>query len=232
MGSAPVTTAKMAATNSANKRQAWSVSPRGTGETQMIATSASVASRAASVIRDVTWTFIVALRRCTHGSWWAGGRLGRVPPDDSCGPSLTRHGNGIEHAGNLLLRQELPLAHQLDDAPAGSHRLARQLGRTVVANDRIECRHGADAVLEIVTADVRVRGNAVDALHPQRIGRIHEHRLRLEDTRRDHRLEHVELQLAGFSRKRDRKIAPDHAEAHHIDDFWNDRIDLARHDRR
>ena len=62
--------------------------------------------------------------------------------------------------------------------------------------------------------------------------RIDEHRLRLEDAGGDDRLEHVELQLAALGGHRDRQVAADHAEAHHVHDLGDHRVDLARHDRR
>ena len=47
----------------------------------------------------------------------------------------------------------------------------------------------------------------------------------------DDRLGHVELELAGLGRHRDRHVVADDLEADLVDDFGDDRIDLARHDR-
>ena len=49
---------------------------------------------------------------------------------------------------------------------------------------------------------------------------------------RDHRLEHVELQLPGLGGHRHRHVAADDVEADLVHDLGNHRVHLARHDRR
>ena len=77
-------------------------------------------------------------------------------------------------------------------------RLGGELGRRVVADHRVERGDDADAVVDVVAADVLVGRDAVDAVHAQRPRRVHEQRLRLEDAGGDHRLEDVELELPGL----------------------------------
>ena len=49
---------------------------------------------------------------------------------------------------------------------------------------------------------------------------------------RDHRHHHVELELTGFRRHRDRRVAPYHLEADLVHHLRHRRVHLARHDRR
>src|SRR4029079_5364629 len=81
--------------------------------------------------------------------------------------ALPGHRDRIEHLRDLLFGEDALLANQLHDAAASFHRLGCELGRTVVADHRIEGGHCADAVLDVMAADVLVGGDPVDAVHAQ-----------------------------------------------------------------
>src|SRR5262245_51067088 len=69
-----------------------------------------------------------------------------------CALALARRSRGhrtrIEDRADPVLAQQFVLAHELDDALAGAHRLGRELGRLLVADVRIERGHHADAALD------------------------------------------------------------------------------------
>ena len=64
--------------------------------------------------------------------------------------SAARHGDRVEHLGDLLLGQDASSRAQLEDAAAGLHRLGGELGGALVADHRIERGDGADAVVDVV----------------------------------------------------------------------------------
>src|SRR5271166_5322547 len=78
----------------------------------------------------------------------------------------------------------------------------------LVTQQRIERRYDADTVLYVLAAGVRIRGNPFYTVPPQGSGRVHKHRLRLEDAIGDDRLHHVELQLPRFCCERNTKSFP------------------------
>ena len=81
-------------------------------------------------------------------------------------------------------------------------------------------------------AHVAVRLDAVDALLAQQRRCGGQQLDRVEQVARDQRNAHVELEVALGAGDRDRGVVADHLAAHLEDDLGDDRVDLARHDRR
>src|SRR5689334_10539182 len=104
---------------------------------------------------------------------------------------LARHGGRVEDLFELLFREDALLADKLDDPLAGLHGLRGELGGAMVADDRVQGRDRADAVLYVVPADLGVGRDSLDAVDAQRAGRVDEYRLRFEDAGGDDRLERI-----------------------------------------
>src|SRR5436190_842746 len=92
-----------------------------------------------------------------------------VGPAGQCG--------GVQDLFDLFIREDVPLAHDLENALATLEGFGRQLRCLVVPDHGIQRRHRPDARLEIVLADLRVGRDPIHAVHAQRARGIHEQRL-------------------------------------------------------
>src|SRR5690349_14436801 len=126
IGNAPITTARMVAAKIANRRQAWTLRPSGGGTNQMMSATTRVAHRA-------TLPRVRIVGRAA------------VPPEPSSA-SLASECGRVEDLIDLLVRQDVLAAHELDDPLSGLHRFRSQLGRSLVPDDRVQRRGRPDAV--------------------------------------------------------------------------------------
>src|SRR3982750_4962269 len=95
--------------------------------------------------------------------------------------TLTGHRGRAQDFVDLFVREDFLFAHQLDDALVGFERLRRELGRAIVADDRVERRDSTDAVFDVVLTNGCVRGDPFDAVLAQRVRRVGQLRLALEE---------------------------------------------------
>jgi len=102
----------------------------------------------------------------------------------------------------------------------------------VVADDGVEEGHDPDRVQHVAQADLGVGRDPVHAPHPQVLARVGQEAHRLEQGLRDDRLHDVELQLSRLGSHRDSHVVAHHLEANLVDDLWQHRVHLGRHDRR
>src|SRR5436189_3244565 len=91
--------------------------------------------------------------------------------------TLPSESGRVEYFVDLLIREDVPLAHDLENAFPTLQRLGSKLRGLVVADHWIQRRHRSDAGLEIVLADFGIGGDAFDAELPQRVRTVHEHLL-------------------------------------------------------
>ena len=117
------------------------------------ATPAASAPRAAAIHQQRRARGAAVAVRAPRAS---GAAAGSSSPARPCPVIAT----GSSTSAICCFGEDLLLANQLEDAAAGLHRFGRELGRAVVADHRIERGDGADAVLDVVPADVGVGRDA------------------------------------------------------------------------
>ena len=98
--------------------------------------------------------------------------------------------------------------------------------------------YGLSAVAAAVLRSSSSRARAssardpVDAAQAEHLHRLAQNRRRVQRVPRDDRHHHVELELTGLARDRDRRVAAHHLEADLVHHLRHRRVHLARHDRR
>lgn len=127
---------------------------------------------------------------------------------------------------SFFLQYERPDALSGDDGALGDVR------GVLIADVRRERRDDADAALDKLPAALLVRGDAGDAVVHERVHGVGQRADRLEQAVEDDRLKGVELELPALGGHGDGHVVADDEERHLIDDLRNDRVHLARHDRR
>src|SRR5436190_2983680 len=138
----------------------------------------------------------------------------------------------IEQILDLSLGEDVLLANDLENALAALVGLVGELGRLVVADDRVERGDDADRGFHVVLEHLLVHRDAVDAAGAEELGDVEQQMLRFDVRESIQRLVGVELQLPAVRRQRHRGVVGDHPEGHDADHLGNHRIDLAGHDRR
>src|SRR5690349_20998710 len=216
IGKASMTPARIAAMKIANRCHACGLRPSGGGTNQIASATARVTARAIRTRRND------AGRLATEAA----------APADMVKRSATRQSRRVEDLLELFLGQDLFFTDELDDTLVLFQRFGGECGRLLITDDRVQRRHRADAVLDVMLEDVRVWRDSVDAVRPQGPRGIDQDCLALENDCRDNRLERIQLQLTRLGRHRHDQVIADDPVGDHVRDLRDDRIHLARHDGR
>ena len=145
---------------------------------------------------------------------------------------LARHRRRSSTSAICSSVRTLLLADELEDAPAGLHRLGGELGRALVADHRVERRDRADAVVDVVgqTSGLAVMPSTqcTRSVRAALMNIVCASKMQAAMTGSNT----FSCSCPAFGGHRDRQVAADDAEADHVHDLGDDRVHLARHDRR
>ena len=136
----------------------------------------------------------------------------------------------IKDLVEFLLRHESLLKNYVIDGSVGLESLLGDLRAGLVTDVRIEGGNYSDGILDHVIASLFVYRDALDALVLEGVDGVGEPGQALEEALGDHRLHHVELELACLRRESNGGIVADDLEADLIRHLRDDRVDLSRHD--
>ena len=139
---------------------------------------------------------------------------------------------GGQDAVELGCVEQPLLQHELAHALAGRGGLAADDVALVVADHRVQVGDDADRVVHVGAAHVGVGGDAGDALGAQCGRSTAQEADRFEQALGDDGLHDVELELARLGGHRQGHVVAEDLEAHLVDHFGDDRVDLRGHDRR
>src|SRR5258706_4400781 len=156
-------------------------------------------------------------------SWVFGGDL--IPGLSTPAPQL-RPDPGIE----LLPAEPAGGERSLAQARSFLVRLLRDLRRLVVADVRVQRRHEHQRALHQFVDARRVRFDAARAVLLEAARTVGQQANALQQVVDDHRLEHVQLEVARRTGQVDRHVVAEHLAAQHRQRFALGRVDLARHD--
>ena len=131
----------------------------------------------------------------------------------------TRHRIGRQDRVQLVAVEQPAREHELPDRFAALHRFLGDLRRRRVADVRAEGRGRRRAAFEQLAGARFVGRDAVDAARAEHLHRLAQNRRRVNRVPGDHRHHHVQLELTGLARDRDRRVAAHHLKAdliHHL----------------
>ena len=110
-------------------------------------------------------------------------------------------------------------------------RLLGDLRRLVVADMRIQRRHQHQRAAHQLGNALAIGLDADGAVFVEAGHAVRQQPHALQEVVRNHRPEHIELEVAGSAADVDRHVVAEHLAAQHGDGFALGRVDLARHDR-
>ena len=102
----------------------------------------------------------------------------------------------------------------------------------VVANVRVESGDEHETLIEKFINAIAVGLNASNAVEVEGFTGIGEEGSRVQDVLNDHRLEHIELEVARHATNADGRVVTHNLGADHSNSLALSRVNLARHDRR
>src|SRR2546430_1954790 len=140
--------------------------------------------------------------------------------------------SGVQDLLRFLRGQDPLLDHEFLDRLPGPARLFRDFCGLLVADEEVKGRRDGGARFRVPLQDVDVRANPFDAPVREHAGDVREelHVLREALGRHGHHRAQVEVGMGVGHR--DRHVVANHRDADLHDRFGDDRIHLARHDRR
>src|SRR6185312_11931736 len=101
-----------------------------------------------------------------------------------------------------------------------------------VSHMRVDGRDNTDAAVNVRSHALHISGKSLDQIFAEHHKDVGHHADRLEQIENQHRLHHVQLELAGFRSKADRVVVADHLESHLVYYLGHHGIDFAGHDAR
>ena len=132
---------------------------------------------------------------------------------------------------DLLAGQPGLFVGELPHRSPGRVRFLGDLGRVVVADQRVERGGHADRALDVALCLLPVRLETGQRLVDEDARGVCQQPHALQHVPGHHRQHHVEVELPPLAADRDRLAVPRHLRADLDDGLADDRVDLARHDR-